>query len=139
MTASTTIDGHRADAHVHYIPDLSRYGTGYCDAMAIALHDAGLGDLAVWTLWHADEDGEEWSEPVHMAVTDGCGRWTDAFGTHVGMPGNLLSLHGVPVAVTLEPCSRDEALFVFTMEGVAVLFSSFHHLRLTAASLMAPS
>jgi len=98
-----------------------KYLNGFCDAFAIALHDAGYGEIAAWTNWHVDPDfdDERFPEPFHVVVVDrDTGEWMDVRGKHTRLPDST-SLIGKPVAVTLEPCTREEAIHLLTFEGVS--------------------
>lgn len=99
---------------------LRMFRMGYCDAMAIALHERYGFPLAVWRGFFPDEFGDEEDEAfedAHMCVVLPGGRWADVDGVHSGQPDNLAFNEPVE-RIELVPISREEAEFAITPSGV---------------------
>lgn len=114
---------------------------GYCDAMALALHEQVPGGvLAIWGFQRTAEDGELELEPVHAAVL--LRRrpllWLDVDGLHDAPPNNLLSLAGGGQVVWQE-AYPEEMDGTFTSTGVQPEDIAAAHALLAANADLAAS
>ncbi|MFY8211833.1 MAG: hypothetical protein ACOVLB_04140 [Candidatus Nanopelagicus sp.] len=98
----------------------SQYRTGMCDAFAIALHNITQLPLGAWTGFYYDDfEEEDVPETCHVCCVKSFEtlEWIDVDGVHKGIPKNCHFSNPVE-SIKLLPITREEARYVFTMEGV---------------------
>jgi hypothetical protein len=100
--------------------DASLYRSGMCDAFAIALHDLTNYPLAAWGgTYYDDFEEEDVIEYCHVVVTiPNSNKWIDVDGIHDSPPDNCFFNNDVK-KLQLYPISRDEATYIYSMEGVS--------------------
>jgi hypothetical protein len=98
----------------------SKYRTGLCDVMAIALHRLTHLPLGVWAgVYYDDFMEEEALEYCHLCVVKSFENliYIDVDGTHQGKPNNCRFDNHV-TEIKLIPVSLEEAMSIFTSEVI---------------------
>ena len=98
----------------------SRYRTGLCDIMALAIHELTTLPLGLWRGIFDDDfgdEGDERYEDCHAVVVVSFDppSWIDVDGMHYGEPVNCI-FSEIPKRLELVPASRDEVEQAFTTE-----------------------
>lgn len=95
------------------------YRMGYCDAMALALHEMTGLPLGMWAGFFQDDflDNEEGTEFAHACVVMSFNPpiWIDVDGIHHGVPDNLIFNQQIN-RVELVPASKNDVATSFTTD-----------------------
>ena len=98
----------------------SRYRTGLCDVMALAIHELTNLPLGLWRGIFDDDfgdEGDERYEDCHAVAVISFDplSWIDVDGIHHGEPDNCV-FSEIPKRLELVPASKDDVEQAFTTE-----------------------